>query len=85
MLKFDVQLIGKCFGKGGGRMLWTPKLPYQIPDAVLQILPLVANLLGCRWDKFVLFIFLFSFVVYVICFCLSAYACMFKFIEYCLK
>ena len=62
---FDVQLIGKYFANGG-RMLWTPNLPYRIPATVLQILPLVANLWGCRWDKFVC-LFLFSFVVYVIC------------------
>ena len=55
---FDVQLIGKYFANGG-RMLWTPNLPYRIPATVLQILPLVANLWGCRWDKFVLFIFYF--------------------------
>ena len=66
-MKFDVELIGKYFANGG-RMLWTPNLPYRIPAAVLQILPLVANLWGCRWDKFVLFIFSFSFAVYVICF-----------------
>ena len=47
-------------------LLWTPNLPYRIPATVLQILPLVANLWGCRWDKFVC-LFLFSFVVYVIC------------------
>ena len=40
-------------------LLWTPNLHYRIPATVLQILPLVANLWGCRWDKFVLFIFHF--------------------------
>ena len=59
-----------CAGNAGNvsLLLWTPKLTYRIPAAVLQILPLVANLWGCRWDKFILFIFLFSFVVYIICF-----------------
>ena len=66
-------------------LLWTPNLPYRIPAAVLQILLLVANLWGCRWDKFVLFIFF----IFVCClrylFCLSAYAYVFKFIEYCFE
>ena len=44
---------------GFSLLLWTPNLPYWIPATVLQILPLVANLWGCRWDKFVLFIFYF--------------------------
>ena len=53
-------------GTTSSLVLWTPNLPYRIPATVLQILPLVVNLWGCLWDKFVLFI-LFSFVVYVIC------------------
>ena len=78
MLNFDVQLIGKYFANGG-RMLWTPNLPYRIPAAVLQILPLVANLWGCRWDKFVLFIFHFRLLLTLFvlfeCLCLRAKVC----------
>ena len=63
----------------GFQLLWTPNLPYQIPAAVLQILPLVANLWGCRWDKFVLFIFhfrlLFTLFVLFECLCLRAKVC----------
>ena len=65
-------------------LLWTPNLPYQIPAAVLQILPLVANLWGCRWDKFVCLFFIFVCCLRYL-FCLSAYACVFKFIEYCFE
>ena len=60
-------------------LLWTPNLPYRIPATVLQILPLVANLWGCRWDKFVLFIFhfrlLFTLFVLFECLCLRAKVC----------
>ena len=83
MLNFDVQLIGKYFANGG-RMLWTPNLPYRFPAEVLQILSLVVNLWGCRWDKFVLFIFHFR-LLFTLFVCLSAYACVFKFIEYCFE
>ena len=82
-MKFNVQLIGKYFANGG-RMLWTPNLPYRIPATVLQILPLVANLWGCRWDKFVLFIFYFRllFMLFVLfeclCLCVKLYWVLFE-------
>ena len=64
---------GKCAECVWLKVLWTPNLPYRIPATVLQILPLVANLWGCRWDKFVCLFFIF-----VCCLCylfsLSAYA-----------